>query len=139
MGADAVPDAKSAPFNQTAEPHHMHFVRHGEYLAASRITGPRHNLLQLRLGVGEQHEPICECLPPQGACNHEPLVEAVIVASVLEGTSEANRRFGTSHVVTHIRYARNDTKPEVVYGLLALKILEQLHVGGTFVEGSNTI
>jgi hypothetical protein len=27
----------------------------------------------------------------------------------------------------------------VVYGLLALKILEQLHVGGTFVEGSNTI
>lgn len=44
----------------------MHFVRLGEYLAVSRITGPRHNLLQLRLEVGEQHEPICECLPPQG-------------------------------------------------------------------------
>lgn len=117
----------------------MHFVRLGEYLAASRITGPRHNLLQLRLGVGEQHEPICECLAPQGACNHEPLVEADIVSRVLEGTSEANRRFGTSYAVTHIRYVRNDTKPEVIYGVLAFKIIEQLHVGGTFFEGSITI
>lgn len=117
----------------------MHFVRLGEYLAASRITGPRHNLLHLRLGVGEQHEPICECLPPQGTCTHEPLVEADIVASVLEGASEANRRFGTSHVVTHIRYVQNDTKPEVVYSFLALKILEQLQVGGTFTEGGNSL
>lgn len=67
----------------------MHFVRLGEYLAASRITGPRHNLLQLRLEVGEQHEPICECLPPQGACNHEPLIEAEIS---LQAYSKEHRR-----------------------------------------------
>jgi len=117
----------------------MHFVRIGAYFAASRITGPRHNLLQLRLGGGEQHEPICECLPPQGTCTHEPLVEADIVASVLDGVLEANRCFGTSHVVTHIRYVQNDTKPEVVYGFLALEILEQLQVGGTFAENGNTL
>jgi len=117
----------------------MHFVRLGEFLAASMITGPKHNLLQIRLSAGVQGELACECLPPQGECRHEPLVEADVIASVLEGLAEANSRLGTAHTITHMRYVQNDTKPEIVYGYLALKILEHMHSGGAFAEGKNAL
>ncbi len=101
------------------------------------ITGPKHNLLQIRLGAGVQDKPACECLPPKGGCCHEPLVEAEVIASVVKGVVEANLRLGTAHTVTHIRYVQNDTKPEIVYGYLALKILEHLKSGGVFAEGKD--
>ena len=112
----------------------MHFIRMGEYLAASRVTGPRHNLLMLRLESGVQAKPICECLPPRGGSTHEPLNEAEVVASILEGVAEANKRLSSNQAVTHVRYVANDTKPEAIYRYLALKILEHLHSGGEFAE-----
>jgi hypothetical protein len=115
----------------------MQFVQIGEFLAASRITGPRHNLLQIKIGSESQGKPICEVLPPQGACVHEPLNEIDVVASVLEGVAEANKRLGTNYSVTHIKYVKNDTKPETVYGFLAMKIVEHLQGGGEFVQGGN--
>lgn len=111
----------------------MHFGRSGEYLTVSRITGPKHNLLEVRVdGVLRDERPICECLPPRGACSHEPLNEADVIDAVLEGVAEANRRLGTSYAVTHMRYVQGDTKPEEVYGYMALKVLERLHSGGAF-------
>ncbi|MBN3002290.1 hypothetical protein JW897_00935 [Chromobacterium alkanivorans] len=115
----------------------MHFVRLGAFLAATMITGPKHNLLQIRLGTGVQGTPTCECLPSHGECQHEPLIEEEIIAHVLEGTSEANSRLATSYTVSHIRYVQNDTKPEVVYGYLTLKIIEHLQAGGVFQESQN--
>ena len=110
----------------------MHFVRIGEFLAASRITGPRHNLLQLRLGSGLQADPICERLPARGGCAREPLNESAIVSSVLEGVAEANSRLAFNYAVTHIRYVEDDTKPEALYAYLALKLIEHLHSDGEF-------
>jgi hypothetical protein len=112
----------------------MQFIRQGEYLAASMITGPKHNLLQVRVGAGEQGVPICEMLPPVGKCVHKPLDPEEIIARVLEGLVEANARMGTNHSITHIRYVENDTGPEVVYGHMCLKLLEHLEAGGAFVE-----
>lgn len=117
----------------------MHFVRLGEYFAVSRITGPQHNLLQLRLCEDEQGQPSCEQLPPQGECRHEPLIESKIISSVIEGAAEANQRLGTSYAITHIRYIENDTKPEVVYGYMAMKLIEHLHAGGIFHEGASVL
>ena len=117
----------------------MHFARLDDFLTVSRITGPRHNLLQLLLAEGSQQQPICECLPPQGGCKHEVLDQSELVSSVLEGVEEANKRLGTSYSVTHIRYVENDTKPEVVYGYMAMKLLEHLHAGGVFVAGKNAL
>jgi hypothetical protein len=112
----------------------MQFTRIDDYLAASRITGPHHNLLQLRISTDSQAEPVCECLPPIGECIHEPLNKQELVAMVVEGVKEANQQLGSSYSVTHIRYVANDTKPETVYGLLALKIIKHLEVGGEFIE-----
>lgn len=115
----------------------MQFLQIGEYLAASRITGPRHNLLQLRLTTASQTAPVVERLPSQGGCTHEPLNEAEIVARVIEGVTEANAKLGRRYSVSHIRYVENDTKPEVVYAYMALKLVEHLESGGEFVPSSS--
>ncbi len=112
----------------------MQFVRLGAYLAVARITGPSHNLLQVRLGVGPQEKPECERLPVQVGHTGEPLDESKLVACVLEGVAEANKKFECKHAVTHIRYAENDSKPESVYAYLATEIIERLESGGEFIE-----
>ena len=116
----------------------MQFIRIDEYLAAAMITGPKHNLLQVRISTDVQGIPACEMLPPIGSCTHEPLNPEKITARVLEGLVEANTRMGTAHSITHIRYIENDTGPEVLYGHMCLKILEHLHAGGVFVESTSS-
>jgi hypothetical protein len=111
----------------------MQFIRIGEYLAVSRITGPRHNLLQLRLASERQATAVeCEKLPPVGSCVHAPLDEQTLIAKVLEGVALANAELGTAYSVTHIRYVANDTKPESAYAYMALKLIERLARGGEF-------
>ena len=116
----------------------MHFVRLGEFLAASRITGPKHNLLQIRLGGSGDGLPVCERLSATGGCKHTPLDEGWIIKHVLDGVAEANQQLGTTYAVSHIRYVENDTPPEVVYGFMALRIVEHLHTGGEFAPGTST-
>ncbi len=112
----------------------MHFIKIGEYFAASRITSPKHNLLLLRLAksVGEKFE--VQCLPPKGGCVHDPLDASTLAEAVLEGVAEANRELNTSYAVSIAKYVQNDTKPEVVYGYMTLSILRHLHAGGAFTD-----
>lgn len=116
----------------------MQFIRIDNFWAASSITGPSHNLLQLRFGSGDQSMPICECLPAIGDCEHSPLDESELIAQILEGVLQANQKLGCNHTVTHIRYIANDTKPETIYGYLALKIVEHIENGGEFLSASKT-
>jgi hypothetical protein len=115
----------------------MQFVQVGEFLAAIKTTGPKHNLLQLRLGYAPQEVPVCERLPSVSRCRHAPLDESELIASVLLGVSEANFRFGSHHSVTHIRYVEDDTKPESVYMELASRLIERLETGGVFTKAKN--
>jgi hypothetical protein len=115
----------------------VQFSRVGEFLAASQITGPRHNLLQIRLSQAPQGVPVAECLPPIGPSKHEPLDESELIASVLQGVSEASSRHASHHSVTHIRYVGNDSKPESVYAYLARKLVEHLESGGEFKQAQN--
>jgi hypothetical protein len=114
----------------------MQYVRLGEFFAVSRITGPSHNLLQMRLSNSPQGPIICEQLSATGVCRHGTLNEDAIAMAVLEGVTLANSQLGSSYVVSHIRYVENDTPPETVYGMLAVKILQHVHSGGVFVPGS---
>lgn len=110
----------------------MQFIRMGDYLAVSRITGPKHNLLQLRLGSAGQADPACECIPRPGSTTPQPLDERELVASVLKGVSAANAQLGCKHEVTHIRYAAGDSKPESIYEYMAFKLVEALETGHAF-------
>ncbi len=115
----------------------MHFTQLGEFLAASRITGPKHNLLAIRLG-GSGDPLVCDRVPAMGGCKHTPLDEDQLIKNVLDGVAEANQQLGTTYAVSHIRYVENDTPPEVVYAFMAMRIVERLHNGGEFAQGAST-
>ena len=114
----------------------MQFTKIGDFLAASRITGPTHSLLQIKVGEGIQDVPICEILTLKNPCTHEPLDENMIVSEILNAVEDWNQRHGSKYVVTHIKYVQNDSKPETIYGFLASKIIEHLENGGEFVQGN---
>jgi hypothetical protein len=114
----------------------MQYIQSGEYLGVVRITGPTHNLLQVRLQRAVQGTPVCERLPPVGPAVRKALSESAIMASVLAGVALANERRGSGYAVTHIRYMPDDSGPESMYCELACGIVEHLVSGGAFQPSS---
>lgn len=105
----------------------MHYSRVGHFLSASRITGPKHNLLQLELGSAAGSVPAIERLGPS---DENSLWEEAVVSAVMEGVAAANLRFARSWTVLRMRYAPADSAPEAVYAHLAYSILANLEAGG---------
>jgi hypothetical protein len=110
----------------------VRYWRDGEYLCAANLTARRHNTLHLRLADAAHapSEPAVDCLPPAGPCGHAPLDATQVRRFVLEGVDTANRTLGTRYAVSQLRYFEDDMPPEVVYGMLALLILQRWHGGG---------
>ncbi len=110
----------------------MQFSLVDEFFAVSRITGPHHNLLQLRLQRGAQGQPKCEALGPSTGNLAQTLDEAALVSEVAAGVAEAGARLGRQFCATHIRYVIDDSKPESTYRLLAAELLSHFadHVIG---------
>lgn len=105
----------------------MHYTRVGHFLSASRITGPKHNILQLELGAAACGGPAVERLGPLDA---NALSEEAVVAAVMEGVAAANQRFSQSWAVSRLRYAPADSGPEAVYAHLSFSILATWDAGG---------
>lgn len=105
----------------------MHYSRVGHFLSASRITGPKHNILQLELGAAAGGSPAVERL---GASDANALSEEAVVAAVMEGVAAANQRFAQRWAVSRLRYAPADSGPEAVYAHLAYSILATWEAGG---------
>lgn len=112
----------------------MQFGSVDGFLYVARITGPTHNLLQLRLSKAAVSFVICEELRATGGCKHEKLDRAKIEDSVRVGVTSANAAFGTELHPTHIRFVANDTGPEDVYRLLAEAIVSKVAAGELVVE-----
>src|SRR2546423_10305282 len=110
----------------------MEFSKHEGFLCASRITGPRHNHLEVIVSDASAQEAVFEFLPAIGGCSHAPLDQTRIVDSVMEGIALTNVRLGSKYAVERIRVPLNDTPPELVYGVLAAAIVERLHAGKSF-------
>ena len=104
----------------------MHFSKVGPFLSASRITGPKHNILQLEIGSGDGVRTAVERLGDAGAIS---LSEDGVVSAVMEGLAAANERFQQSWTITRLRYAPADSGPEATYAHLAFSILANLAAG----------
>ena len=115
----------------------MQFSRVGAYLCATFITGPKHALLQVRLGEGAQELPECEMLPPVRPRSQGPLDQTAIIASVLEGVAAANRHLAANYSVTHVRYVADDSGPEVMYGYMCEKLIAHFYGLPTGIEISH--
>lgn len=108
----------------------MHFSRTDHWFSAVMITGPRHVLLQVQLGDGEQADPAWELSPPVSGEARQRLDEAAITAQVLGGVGEANRRLGACYTVTHIRCVEDDNGTPAMYGQMAAKLIDYFHDSG---------
>lgn len=112
----------------------MHFGSVDGFLYVSRITGPTHNLLQLKLSKVPEAGMFCDELPATGSCSHGKLDRAKIEDAVKAGVASANAASGTELHPIHIRYVANDTGPEDVYRLLAEAIVSKVAAGELEVE-----
>lgn len=110
----------------------MHFFRKDGFLAASIITGPKHNLLLMRLAGDSGAAVQAERLAAVAQCNHSLLDESALILAMQDGIAQGNAEFGTNYSVSHIQYVENDTKPEAVYAFLAFSIVRHLAQGGQF-------
>ena len=110
----------------------MQYYSQNGFYCVSRITGPSHNILQLKLSHEGGCTPLCECLPAAGGCDHGQLDKAGVLAQVINGVKAANKELGTSFVVAHIKYIINDSPSISVYRHLAQCIVERLANGEEF-------
>lgn len=105
----------------------MQYSRVGHFLSASRITGPKHNILQLQLGAAAGGKPAIERLGPS---DKDSLSEEAVLSAVMEGVAAANQRFARNWAVSRMRYAPADSAPETVYAHLAYSIIATWEAGG---------
>jgi hypothetical protein len=103
----------------------MRIIRNDDGYCAAVISGPRHNFVELQLVEGDDsaRDVVCEELPPVGECTHAPLDAEEITRAVLEGVARGNVACGTTFAVGRIRYVKNDTRPEQIYGEMAEQII----------------
>jgi hypothetical protein len=122
----------------------MQFNRVGDYEVITRITGPHHHFLGLRLapGGGASLAWSTNVLASEMHCR-APLVEAVslsgevrrtevrddfkrIVDEVTQGLCAANAHLGTDYEVAAVRYCDADPPVPGIYADLAEQLVEHL-------------
>ncbi len=103
----------------------MRVTRRGDFYLATRITGPRHNLLALRFAAeGELvARPLVTDRSPTG---DGELDESTLVVAALAGVAAGNLELRTDYVVAALEYRRDDTRPESIYTDLAIEIVRRI-------------
>lgn len=112
----------------------MQFGSVDGFLYVARITGPTHNLLQLKISTIAPSVLSCDELRAAGGCNHGKLDPAKIQEAVRMGVAAANTAYGTEFHSVHIRYVSNDSGPEDVYRLLAEVLVSRVATGELVAE-----
>lgn len=95
----------------------------------SRVTGPTHNFLGLRLSKLLTERVTVLKLPPVRKGGDGRLDEAQLQAAVIAGVEIANRECGTEWHVTEIAYIADDTPVYSQYELCARAVIKQLAAG----------
>ncbi len=102
----------------------------------SRITGPTHNLLGLRLSKQPAFGVMIVKLPPVHPGRHNPIDEAQLQIAVMAGVEAANRECGTEWHVAEIAYVEDDTPAFSQYQICANAVVKRLASGESFAAGS---
>ncbi|MBB4100258.1 hypothetical protein [Sphingomonas kyeonggiensis] len=107
----------------------MQVHRRDGLLVVSRITGPTHNRLALRLERGAVLADLrVKVLPSVGDCrHHDGLTAEEMVPAILDGIAEANRELGTDYVATYAEIVENDSRQPHVYTYLARHLVRAMH------------
>ena len=94
----------------------MLFDRDGEWHMVARVTGPRHNLLGLRLSAVPVASPLVERL--SGIPSEQGVTAEEVLAQVTETVDAVNVETGSDHKLAAIRYVATDTPSRDAYRLM---------------------
>jgi hypothetical protein len=116
----------------------MQFTRLGNFAVVTRVTGPTHHYLGLRLSQGvDQGVPEVEELAsssPNDTIGPMP-DQAQVVEEVLVGLDNANGRLGTDYKVKAIRYRSSDPVIKGVYTLLTESLVDHIDQSNREADG----
>ena len=102
----------------------MQVKQDGDWLTITRVTGPHHNLLSLRLDRGDgaaSPMPTIEALDGDAAI--DGIAEENLLKEVKAGAAAANKRLGKNYRIRAIRFLRSDSPPVEVYRALAERLI----------------
>lgn len=104
----------------------------------SRITGPTHNFLGLRLSSQPAACVTVVRLPAVGKGKDGRLDEVQLQAAVMAGVEIANRECGTRWHVSEIAYVVDDTPAYSQYEICAQTAIKRLAAGESFGSGQQS-
>jgi len=94
--------------------------------AAQYVTGPKHNLLWLRLANGPQRPFSVTVLPSIGdGQHHNDLTANEVIPAICAGVGRANKELGTEFAVEHAEIVADDSNCPAVYEILARQIVRK--------------
>lgn len=97
-----------------------------DFYVRTWITGPTHNYLALKFGVGPLR---IEALARSSEMSfYSPVDPDLVRAETLHGIQDANAEFGTNYTVEVLRYVPDDTASYAVYRHLAKLITKARHL-----------
>jgi hypothetical protein len=115
----------------------VQFSKVGDRLQASRITGPTHNFLGLRVDVAMPERLLIARLQPIGKRGPSGIDEAKLVEAVMAGVARANSENGTSWHIVEITYVEDDTPVYGQYEICAHAIVQRLSRGEPFIQSAS--
>lgn len=110
----------------------MRFYKKDDTYIVTRITGPHHNYLGLRVAEGSGNESTIQLIDLEKG-DRKTLNGDDIRSSVAQGIKDANILFGTSYFASTISYISSDTNNLDIYRKLAFSIVEGIFLGKEFI------
>lgn len=108
----------------------MQFLYDGSFYKAVKISGPKHNLLSLSLGVNCKAPEVVELSSKEKGS--QKLDRDEVLSQVVFGLEQVNKELGTNYVVETIQYVPSDSPSKQVYIELTQSIIKKIHEGGIF-------
>lgn len=110
----------------------MHFTHNKGLYTVSRITGPTHNFLGIRLSESEAE--ITVMALPIRLNETINITPEDVMSQAISGLEIANRELGKQYYISEIQYVASDTYSPIAYETLTRILLKRISEDGEFVE-----
>jgi hypothetical protein len=105
----------------------MQFIDNAPFYKLSRVTGPKHNLLVLKITSGLTGESLTvQRLDDGKHCIDHPISGDDVREQVLRAYKEFEAETGRTHRIEEIQYLASDTPPIETYYLMTKEILRRV-------------
>ena len=109
----------------------MQFILDNGVYKISRITGPTHNFLGIRLGDNSNSVEVSALPVKQGEAQR--VEKNDVLKQVLAGLQDINSELAKGYSVSEVFFVPSDTPSSSVYKLLTIELIKRIDEGGDFL------